>query len=182
MTMLVLLPSVAATNASARSIPAAWRASISRAVPTVNCPPASSHASSIPTSSRACASGSSSRHETSWPSRSIARASEEPTRPTPTIRMNIGGMLLGGRGWTLAVSTLAGGRLNRLRRGGEQDPAGRLSQHVFRHLSNLGRPRATPAAQHRAAPDLRRWLPAHDDQLDAATARLLDDSGPHGPR
>ena len=36
MTMLVLSPLVEATNASARSIPAAWRASISRAVPTVN--------------------------------------------------------------------------------------------------------------------------------------------------
>src|SRR5204863_3948840 len=72
-TMFVLSPSVEATNASARSIPASSSASISRPVPTVNCPPTSSQEFSSPISSRACASGSSSRHETVWPSRSIDR-------------------------------------------------------------------------------------------------------------
>ena len=49
-------------NASACSIPAASSASISSPVPTVNWPPSSSHERSSVTSSRACASGSSSRH------------------------------------------------------------------------------------------------------------------------
>ena len=93
MTMLVLSPSVEATNTSARSIPAAVSASISSAVPTVKWPPRSSHGLSSPISSRACDSGSSSRHETSWPSASILRASEDPTRPAPTMRTNMGRIL-----------------------------------------------------------------------------------------
>src|SRR6478672_2026516 len=88
MTMLVLSPSVEAMKASASSIPAATRASVSRPAPTVNWPPRSSQPLSSPTSSRACDSGSSSRQETSCPSLSIERATEEPTRPQPTIRMN----------------------------------------------------------------------------------------------
>src|SRR5512139_301316 len=88
-TMFVLSPSVEAMKASARSIPAAVSASSSSPVPTVNWPPASSQDLSRLTSSRACASGSSSTHETSCPSRSMVRATVEPTLPQPTIRTNI---------------------------------------------------------------------------------------------
>ena len=88
--MLVLSPSVEAMKTSAFSIPAASSASVSSPAPTVNWPPRSSQLFSRPTSSRAWDSGSSSRQETAWPSRSIARATEEPTRPQPTIRTNIG--------------------------------------------------------------------------------------------
>jgi hypothetical protein len=49
----------------------------------------SSHGFSSPISSLACDSESSSRQEISWPSRSIVRASAEPTRPHPTIMMNM---------------------------------------------------------------------------------------------
>ena len=55
----------------------------------MNWPPRSSQPSSRPTSSRECDSGSSSRQETSWPSRSIVRATDDPTRPQPTIKMNM---------------------------------------------------------------------------------------------
>ena len=87
--MLVLSPSVEAMSVGA-SIPAASSASVSSPAPTVNWPPRSSQLFSRPTSSRAWDSGSSSRQETSWPSRSIARATDEPTRPQPTIKISIG--------------------------------------------------------------------------------------------
>src|SRR5919198_30281 len=89
-TRLVLSPSVAATNASARSMPASSRASISSAVPTVNDPPWSSQAWSWFFSRRASASASSSRTDTSCPSASMLRAMVEPTRPHPQIKTNIG--------------------------------------------------------------------------------------------
>ena len=88
-TRLVLSPSVEATNASARSMPAASRASISRAVPSVNWPPRSSQLCSCPRSSSAMASASSSSTETSCPSSIMELAIAEPTRPQPTIRTNI---------------------------------------------------------------------------------------------
>ena len=88
-TRFVLSPSVEATKASARSIPAASRASISSAVPSVNCPPRSSQLLAWPRSSSAMASASSSRTETSFPSSSMELAIAEPTRPQPTIRTNI---------------------------------------------------------------------------------------------
>ena len=88
-TRLVLSPSVEAMNTSARSMPAASSASISRAVPTVNWPPRFSHESSIPMSSRSCESGSSSSTDTTWPSCNAHFATVEPTRPAPTIRMNM---------------------------------------------------------------------------------------------
>src|SRR5262245_898712 len=80
-TRLVLSPSVAATNASARSMPAALRTVSSRAGPSVNVPGNSSP-------SRANPSGLWSMMLTSWPSFTISRASAEPTRPHPTIRTN----------------------------------------------------------------------------------------------
>ena len=90
MTMLVLSPLVAATNTSARSIPAAVeRVDLERRADG-ELTAASSHDASIPSSRRACDSESSSRQETSCPSLSIDRASEEPTRPAPTMRTNMG--------------------------------------------------------------------------------------------
>src|SRR4051794_38600262 len=107
MTMFVLSPSVEAMNASARSIPAAISASSSSPVPTVNWPPESSQDFSRLTSRRACASGSSSRHETSCPSRSIVRATDDPTRPQPTIRTNTVRILgTGGHGQALPEAPL----------------------------------------------------------------------------
>ena len=64
---------------------------------------------SSPTSSRACDSGSSSRQETSCPSRSIARATDEPTRPQPTIRMNMARIL--GPGLERAIRGASSGRV-----------------------------------------------------------------------
>src|SRR4051812_12441545 len=89
-TRLVLSPSVEATNASACSIPASRRASISRAVPTVKRPPRSSQLSFWPLLRSAMASGSSSRTDTSLPSTSICFAIADPTRPQPTISTNTG--------------------------------------------------------------------------------------------
>ena len=63
-TRLVLSPSVEATKASARSMPACSSASISSAVPSVNWPPRSSQLWSWPLLSWAMASGSSSSTET----------------------------------------------------------------------------------------------------------------------
>ena len=54
----------------------------------MNEPPESTQLSSMPFSSCAIASGSSSSTETSWPSPSIFRAMDEPTRPEPTIITN----------------------------------------------------------------------------------------------
>src|SRR4051794_4665659 len=76
-------------NTSASWMPASVSASTSMPWPTVKRPPASSHVRSRPTSRRSCESGSSSRTETVWPAASAVRATEEPTRPAPTMRMNI---------------------------------------------------------------------------------------------
>ena len=53
--------------------------------------------------------GSSSRQETSWPSCSIARAREEPTRPQPTIRMNTGSPTPPSTGSSLVAADRLGG-------------------------------------------------------------------------
>src|SRR6476646_4447545 len=162
MTMFVLSPSVEAMKASASSIPAATSASVSRPAPTVKRPPRSSQALSSPTSSRACDSGSSSRQETSWPSFSIVRATEEPTRPQPTIRMNMKRILDGGCA---------------LRRGGEQHLAGRFLQHVLGRRADLFRLGGADPAEHAAAADLGRRLAADHDRFRVAAPRRLEDPG-----
>src|SRR5665647_1226115 len=101
MTMLVLSPSVQATKATARSIPASRRTSQSRARPTTNSPGKSSP-------SRWKASGLSSMMATSKPCVTRSRARPEPTRPQPTISTCIGHLSLG-RGRALA-SAFGGGR------------------------------------------------------------------------
>src|SRR5215203_5920819 len=164
MTMLVLSPSVEAMKTSAFSIPAASSASVSRPAPTVNWPPRSSQLFSRPTSSRACDSGSSSRQETSWPSRSIARATEEPTRPQPTIRTNM-------------ERILVSPALSRVRRSREQDPAGSFLQHVLRRGADLSRLGGADPADHRPAADLGRRLTADHDRFRVAAAGRLEDPG-----
>ena len=93
MTRLVLSPRVAAMNTSACSIPASTRPSTSSAAPTVNRPPASSQLIDWSLSSRSCDSGSLSSTETSCPASNARLATADPTRPAPTIRMNMGGTL-----------------------------------------------------------------------------------------
>src|SRR6188472_3388113 len=159
--MFVLSPSVEAMKASAFSIPAATRASVSRPAPTVNWPPRSSQPLSSPTSSRACDSGSSSRQETSCPSLSIARATEEPTRPQPTIRMNMRRIL----------------DVSCLRRRGQQYAARRFLQHVLGRGSDLGRLGAADTAEPGAALDLRRRLTADHDRFGVLAPRRFDDAG-----
>src|SRR5690349_8612182 len=161
MTMFVLSPSVEAMKASARWIPAASSASLSRPAPTVNWPPRSSQPFSSPTSSRAWDSGSSSRQETSCPSRSIARATEEPTRPHPTIKMNTGRILDADALW----------------RGGQEHPAGGLLQDVLGSGADLGGLGGADAAEGRAALDPRGRLAADHDRLRAAFAGGFDDAG-----
>src|SRR4051794_35796366 len=168
MTIFVLSPSVEAMKASAFSIPAASRASVSRPAPTVKWPPRSSQPFSSPTSSLAWDSGSSSRQETSWPSRNIARATEEPTRPQPTIRMNILRILVSdGRRYRQFVKGF--------RRGRQQHPAGGLLQHVLGRRADLVRLRGADPAQRRAAPNLGRRLAADDNCLGGGATRRLDD-------
>src|SRR6188472_1427566 len=166
MMMLVLSPSVEAMKASAFSIPAATSASVSRPAPTVNWPPRSSQPFSSPTSSRACDSGSSSRQETSWPSLSIARATEDPTRPHPTIKMNTRRIL--------DVGCLGGRR--------QQHPAGGFLQHVLGRGADLGWLGGADAAELGAALDLRRWLAADHYRLRVEAARGLDDAGADAAR
>src|SRR5215203_2220523 len=166
MTMLVLSPSVEAMKTSARSIPAASRASVSKPAPTVNCPPRSSQLFSSPTSSRACDSGSSSRQETSWPSRSIARATEEPTRPQPTIRTNM-------------ERILVSPALSRVRRSREQDATGGFLQHVLGCGPDLLWLGGADPADHRPAADLGRRLTADHDRFRVAAARRLENPGAH---
>src|SRR4051794_13400086 len=177
--MLVLSPSVEAMKASAFSIPAATRASVSRPAPTVNCPPRSSQPLSNPTSSRAWDSGSSSRQETSCPSRSIARATEDPTRPQPTIRMNMGVSLVS-QGW---LGLWLGRRLgHRLRGRRKQDPAGRLLEHVLRRGADPRRLGGADPAEGCASPDPARRLAADHDRLRAVAPRRLDYAGADPPR
>src|ERR1051325_2959164 len=154
MMMFVLSPSVEAMKASAFSIPAATSASVSSPAPTVNWPPRSSQPLSSPTSSRACDSGSSSKHDTSCPSRSIARATEEPTRPHPTIKMNT------------ALSLVRRGGLGSLfGRGRQQYLAGRLLEDVLGCRADLGGLGGADAAEGGTALDLGRGLAANDDRL-----------------
>src|SRR5690242_640836 len=162
MTMLVLSPSVEAMKTSAPSIPAASSASASRPAPTVNWPPRSSQLFSSPTSSRAWDSGSSSRQETECPSRSIARATEEPTRPQPTIRTN------------MAPDTRC---LLGFRRSRQQHPARCLLQHVLGRGADLRRLRRADAADHRPAPDLGRRLAADHDRFHVPAPGRLEDAG-----
>src|SRR6201999_1009072 len=146
MMMFVLSPSVEAMKTSAWSIPAASSASASRPAPTVNWPPRSSQLFSSPTSSRAWDSGSSSSAETVWPSRSIARATELPTRPQPTIKMNMRRILD-----------------LRLGRRGQEHPAWSFFQYVLGHRADLGGLRRPDPAEAPAAADLGRRLgPDHD--------------------
>src|SRR4051812_22706531 len=192
MTMLVLSPSVEAMKTSARSIPAACSASVSSPAPTVNWPPRSSQLFSSPTSSRACDSGSSSRQETSWPSRSIARATEEPTRPQPTIKISMARILV--RVWPAHIGVLGRSRaehaslpaslicltthaLGSFRGCREQNSAGRFLQHVLGGGTDLGRLGGTDAADLGAAADLRRRLAADHDRLRAAAPGRLEDAG-----
>src|SRR3954452_19590306 len=181
--MLVLSPSVEAMKASARSIPAATRASVSSPAPTVNWPPRSSQLFSRPTSSRACDSGSSSRQETSCPSRSIARATDEPTRPQPTIKISIGRILV--RVWPAHIGVLDRSRaehvslpaslicltthaLGSFRGCRQQDPAGRFLQDVLGRGSDLVRLGGADAADLGPAANLRGRLAADHDRLGAA--------------
>src|SRR3954447_10661652 len=170
MTRLVLSPFVAAMNTSARSMPASSSASISRAVPSVNWPPESSHESRWSLSRRSWDSGSSSRTETSWPAASVALATADPTRPAPTMRTN---MLFGtlpravGRAGAV-LCHLAGGR-------GEDHTARGFGDHVLRDVSHEVLARAAPAAEQRAAAHPRRFLRRHHDRLDAAALGLADD-------
>src|SRR4051794_35818626 len=161
MTMLVLSPSVEAMKASAFSMPAATSASVSRPAPTVNWPPRSSQPLSSPTSSRACDSGSSSRQETSCPSLSIERATEEPTRPQPTIRMNMRRIL--------DVNSFRGRRQKHATRC--------FLQHVLGCGADLGGLGAADAAEPGAALDLGRRLAADHDRLGAVTTGGFDDAG-----
>src|SRR5436305_4704545 len=171
MTMLVLSPSVEGMKTSASAIPAASSASLSRPAPTVNWPPRSSQLFSSPTSSRAWDSGSSSRQETLWPSRSIARATEEPTRPQPTIRTNIAGILDGRFGNEVPLRCV----ITRFWRGGQQDPARRFLQHVLGRRPDLSRPCRPDPPEDAAAADLGRRLAADHDRFGLAAPRRLED-------
>src|SRR3954452_4415492 len=190
---------------SASSMPASRSASISRPWPSVNRPPASSQVVSMPESSRSWESGSSSRTETSWPWASIARATVDPTRPAPTIKMNdieadssgsavkpesrltnasAANRRRGGAAVALdvlRVGLLALARLARRRRG-EDHLARRLGDHVLRDLADEVVQRPAAPAEQRAAADLRRLLGGEDDGLHAAALGLVDDRLPGAPR
>src|SRR5918995_130913 len=183
-TRFVLSPSVEATNASARSMPLASRASISSAVPSVNCPPRSSQLCAWPRSSSAIASASSSSTETSWPSSSMELAIADPTRPQPTIRTNIlvpqyirprdqpapAAAPLSGLGkHALAGALLARGRC------GQDDLAGRLLDHVAGAPPRERAPPPPPPAEDRPAAQPAGLLGPKNDRLDPAAARLRDD-------
>src|ERR1700749_2781388 len=92
-TRLVLSPRVAARNTSACSMPASMSPSTSNAAPTVKRPPASSQLIDWSLSSRSCDSGSLSSTETSCPASNARLATADPTRPAPTITMNMRGTL-----------------------------------------------------------------------------------------
>src|SRR4051794_17946263 len=182
-TRFVLSPSVDATKASARSMPASISASISRAVPTVNEPPCSSQLRSDPFSRCAIASGSSSRTETSCPSESILRATAEPTRPEPTIITNIAahstyrngswsGFPLPLRGRARAVPVARGRRR-------EYHPAGGLLHNVTGDLADRPVARSAAPAEQRPAPHARRRLGGEHDRLHPAALGLGHDRGAH---
>src|SRR5215210_9003903 len=151
-TRFVLSPSVEATNASARSIPAASRASISSAVPSVNCPPRSSQLFAWPRSSSAMASASSSSTETSWPSSIMELAIAEPTRPQPTIRTNISipQYIREGAKQRLRQDALPRALLPR-RGGGEDHLAGCLLDHVAGGVPHEAVAHAPAASEDRPA-------------------------------
>ena len=173
---------------SASSIPDSISASSSSAVPIVKRPPASSHDVPSSTSSRSCESGSSSSTETVWPARSAEVATEEPTRPAPTTRTNIGRALYRdgaapspSAGWPSGCSgpgdgTGCIGVARLLGRGrGEDHPARRLLEHVARRLAHERVVQARLAAEPEAAADAGRLLRREHDRLDAATLGLVHD-------
>src|SRR5215211_604355 len=92
-------------------------------------------------------------------------ATDEPTRPIPTIRTNIGADSRPAAVDDRTRSPLPDGRppprvenlpLARAGRGrGEQHPARRLPQHVLRHRPDLSFARAPDAPENRAAPNRR---------------------------
>src|SRR4051812_4158469 len=173
MTRFVLSPFVAAMNTSARSMPDSSSASISRAVPSVNWPPESSHESRWSLSRRSWDSGSSSRTETSWPAASVALATADPTRPAPTMSTNI---LLGTLQRRVRRAARSGAVARHLaRRRGEDHPAGRFRHDVLRDVSHEVLARTAAPAEQRAASDPGRLLRRHDDRLHAAPLGLAHD-------
>src|SRR4051812_50220615 len=112
-------------------------------------------------------------------------ATADPTRPAPTISTNMSAENLANRRRAGAFRRPVGGRKVLLGgRRGQDHPAGRLLDHVFRDISHEVVERG-PAAEQRAAADPRRLLGGEDDRLDAAATGLLDDrlpgaAGAHG--
>src|SRR5690348_13713948 len=147
--MFVLSPSVATTTASASSMPARRRTSMSMPWPSTK-PPAQL------SPSRPRASSFSSTAVTSQPSRSSCRAMFEPTRPQPITNAFIS--------LTLPHCLVHAVFLHdALREGYDEHLAGCFAQDVLdcrREESRL------------PAPARRR---AHDDQVVAAPLRLVDD-------
>src|SRR6202000_2919395 len=145
-------------KASARSIPAWISASVSRAVPTVNCPPESSQLWLCPASRRSWESGSSSRTETSCPAANADLATADPTRPAPTIRTNIWPL----RSWAWrqrlddgsAASVRPSSHLHRRVLGGgrrHDHPATRLAYHVLGDVPHIALERPSTATEAGAA-------------------------------
>ena len=132
--MFVLSPSVEATKASARSIPASSSASISSPVPTVNCPPKSSQASRARPRAGRATRGPRPGTKPRGPSASIARASDDPTRPTPTIRMNTDRIYLAPQ--QRCAPTRRGPSARPVRRLLGSTSGGRRQQHPARRLAS----------------------------------------------
>src|SRR5665648_936864 len=170
-TMLVLSPSVQATNATASWIPARRRVSQSSARPTTNSPGKSSP-------SRWKASGLSSMMATSKPCVTRSRARPEPTRPQPAITTCMCHLSLG-RGWALAPA-FGGGRLGPggLRSAVEDRRALRritLGDDVQQHLAGCVVYDVVRGPSEGAVGDAALAHRPQDDHLGAAALRLLHD-------
>src|SRR5690242_1982364 len=97
-----------------------------------------------------------------------------PTRPAPTIRMNMARRLANQRACAARAVRCGGGRRH-------NHAAAGLAHDVLRRLADEVLERR-PAAEPAAAADPRGLLGAEHDRLDAAPAGLLDDRLPRPPR
>src|SRR5919202_6943216 len=155
--MLRLSPWVAATKASARSMPARLSTSWSMPLPRMVVPPKSEP-------SREKAEPFVSRIVTSWPEASSICARRAPTRPQPMMMTNVPTALL------VAALTHGGdcvrhGRSHRWRGARDPDTAGCVLQDVRRRVPQV------------ELAELALVGDAHHDQVGLAFERFVDDRG-----
>src|SRR5215471_9611925 len=163
--MLRLSPCVAATKASARSMPARRSKSWSMPLPSIVVPLKSGPR-------RLNAEDFTSRTVTSWSALVNCCASRAPTRPQPMMMTNVSRLprmielapaLTCRAGWSL-------GRAHERRRAGQPHAAWSVLEHIGR-----GMPQVELA-------ELALVADAHDDQVDLAFEGFVDDCGAHVAR